>query len=45
MSDVGSLNGTYVDHERVDTAALHHLADLQIGRYILVFLLGTGETA
>jgi pSer/pThr/pTyr-binding forkhead associated (FHA) protein len=45
VSDVGSLNGTYVDHERVDTAPLHHLADLQIGRYILVFLLGTGEAA
>jgi hypothetical protein len=45
VSDVGSLNGTYVDHERVDTAPLHHLADLQIGRYVLVFLLGTGEGA
>jgi hypothetical protein len=43
VSDVGSLNGTYVDHERVDTAALHHLADLQIGRYVLVFLVGTGD--
>jgi pSer/pThr/pTyr-binding forkhead associated (FHA) protein len=43
VSDVGSLNGTYVDHERVDTAPLHHLADLQIGRYVLVFLLGTGD--
>jgi hypothetical protein len=45
VSDVGSLNGTYVDHERVDTAPLHHLADLQIGRYVLVFLLGTGDGA
>jgi hypothetical protein len=43
VSDVGSLNGTYVDHERVETSPLHHLADLQIGRYVLVFLLGTGE--
>ena len=41
VSDVGSLNGTYVDHERVDTAPLHHLADLQIGRFVLVFLEGT----
>jgi len=40
VSDVGSLNGTYVDHERVDTAPLHHLADLQIGRFVLVFLVG-----
>ncbi|MFI5054335.1 MAG: FHA domain-containing protein [Acidimicrobiia bacterium] len=43
VADVGSLNGTYVDHKRVDTAALHHLADLQIGRFILVFLVGNGE--
>jgi hypothetical protein len=40
VSDVGSLNGTYVDHARVDTAPLHHLADLQIGRFVLVFLVG-----
>jgi hypothetical protein len=40
VSDVGSLNGTYVDHKRVDTAPLHHLADLQIGRFVLVFLVG-----
>jgi hypothetical protein len=42
VSDVGSLNGTYVDHHRVDTASLHHLADVQIGRFVLVFLLGSG---
>jgi hypothetical protein len=41
VSDVGSLNGTYVDHKRVETASLHHLADLQIGRFVLVFLVGT----
>jgi pSer/pThr/pTyr-binding forkhead associated (FHA) protein len=40
VSDAGSLNGTYVDHHRVDTAPLHHLADLQIGRFVLVFLVG-----
>ena len=44
VSDVGSLNGTYVDHHRVDTAPLHHLADLQIGRFVLVFLLGSGDS-
>jgi hypothetical protein len=43
VSDVGSLNGTYVDHKRVDTAPLHHLADLQIGRFVLVFLVGSGD--
>ena len=44
VRDVGSLNGTYVDHKRVDTAPLHHLADLQIGRFVLVFLVGSGST-
>jgi FHA domain/zinc-ribbon domain len=44
VSDSGSLNGTYVDHHRVDTAPLHHLADLQIGRFVLLFLLG-GQAA
>ena len=43
VADVGSLNGTYVDHKRVDTAPLHHLADLQIGRFVLVFLVGSGD--
>ncbi len=43
VADVGSLNGTYVDHKRVDTAPLHHLADLQIGRFVLVFLIGSGD--
>jgi hypothetical protein len=40
VSDAGSLNGTYVDHHRVDTAPLNHLADLQIGRFVLVFIVG-----
>jgi hypothetical protein len=44
VSDVGSLNGTYVDHERVDQAVLHHLADLQIGRFVLLFLVGGEPT-
>jgi hypothetical protein len=44
VADVGSLNGTYVDHQRVDRAPLHHLADLQIGRFVLLFLVG-GEPA
>ncbi|MFI5047100.1 MAG: FHA domain-containing protein [Acidimicrobiia bacterium] len=44
VADVGSLNGTYVDHERVDRAPLHHLADLQIGRFVLLFLVGGQPT-
>jgi hypothetical protein len=43
VADVGSLNGTYVDHKRIDTQVLHHLADVQIGRYVLVFLQGDGH--
>ena len=44
VADVGSLNGTYVDHERVDKVALHHLADVQIGRFVLLFLVGGDPT-
>jgi pSer/pThr/pTyr-binding forkhead associated (FHA) protein len=40
VSDAGSLNGTYVNRERVETAPLHHLDELQVGRFVLVFLLG-----
>ena len=42
VRDVGSLNGTYVQRERVDE---HELADgevLQVGRFKLVFVHGTG---
>ena len=43
LEDIGSLNGTYVDRERIDVQPLHHLADVQIGRYVLVFLQGDGN--
>ncbi len=42
VRDVGSLNGTYIERQRVDE---HELADgevLQIGRFKLVFVHGTG---
>jgi pSer/pThr/pTyr-binding forkhead associated (FHA) protein len=39
VSDVGSLNGTYVNHERVDTAPLRHLDELQVGRFVLTFVV------
>jgi pSer/pThr/pTyr-binding forkhead associated (FHA) protein len=42
IRDVGSLNGTYVDHERVEVAPLHDLSELQIGRFVLTFVLGSG---
>lgn len=40
VRDVGSLNGTYVNHERADEAVLRHGDELQIGRYRLSFVLG-----
>jgi hypothetical protein len=43
VSDVGSLNGTYVNHERVETAPLHSLDELQVGRFVLTFLVGGAQ--
>ena len=37
VKDVGSLNGTYVNRERVDVAQLASGDELQIGRFKLVF--------
>ncbi|HMS75718.1 glycogen accumulation regulator GarA [Gordonia sp. (in: high G+C Gram-positive bacteria)] len=36
--DVGSLNGTYVNREPVDTASLSSGDEVQIGKFRLVFL-------
>jgi len=36
--DVGSLNGTYVNREPVESAALANGDEIQIGRFRLVFL-------
>lgn len=38
--DVGSLNGTYVNREPVDQAALTGGDEVQIGKFRLVFLTG-----
>jgi len=38
VRDVGSLNGTYVQHDRVDEVGLRHGDDVQIGKYRLLFL-------
>lgn len=40
LHDVGSLNGTYVNRERIDDAALEHGDEVQIGRYRLSFVQG-----
>ena len=38
VQDLGSLNGTYVNGERVDEAPLRHGDEVQIGLYKLVFV-------
>jgi pSer/pThr/pTyr-binding forkhead associated (FHA) protein len=37
VRDVGSLNGTYVNQERVEEAPLRHGDELQVGKFRLVF--------
>ena len=41
LTDVGSLNGTYVDGERIEEVMLREGAQLQVGKYRLVFVIGT----
>ncbi len=36
--DVGSLNGTYLNRERIERAELHSGDEVQIGKFRLVFL-------
>ncbi len=36
VSDLGSLNGTYVNQRRVAAATLHHGDELQIGRFRMI---------
>ncbi len=42
VRDVGSLNGTYVNRQRIDSVALSGGDEVQIGKYRLVFLPGGG---
>jgi pSer/pThr/pTyr-binding forkhead associated (FHA) protein len=37
VTDVGSLNGTYVNRERIDSVLLQNGDEVQIGKYRLVF--------
>jgi pSer/pThr/pTyr-binding forkhead associated (FHA) protein len=37
VSDVGSLNGTYVNRDRIDEVSLQDADEVQIGKYRLVF--------
>jgi hypothetical protein len=38
VADAGSLNGTYLNRERIERSALHSGDELQIGKFRLVFL-------
>lgn len=40
LHDVGSLNGTYVNRERVENAELRSGDEIQVGKFKLVFLTG-----
>jgi pSer/pThr/pTyr-binding forkhead associated (FHA) protein len=40
VADVGSLNGTYLNRERVESAMLADGDELQIGTFKLLFLAG-----
>ena len=40
VKDVGSLNGTYVNRERIDDTVLENGDEVQIGKFKLVFLTG-----
>lgn len=39
IDDLGSLNGTYVNRERIDSQKLEDGDEVQIGKYRLVFLV------
>ena len=43
VGDVGSLNGTYVNRERIDTVTLAGGDEVQVGKFRLVFLLASRE--
>jgi len=43
VRDVGSLNGTYLNRERIEEAPLANGDEVQVGRFKLVFLAATGE--
>ena len=43
VRDVGSLNGTYVNRERIDETALKTRDEVQIGKFRLVFYAGAAQ--
>ena len=44
VSDVGSLNGTYVNRDRIDDVLLQGGDEVQIGKFRLVFFAGHAAT-
>ena len=44
VRDVGSLNGTYLNRERIDEAPLRTGDELQIGKFKLVYLEGGNDS-
>jgi pSer/pThr/pTyr-binding forkhead associated (FHA) protein len=42
--DAGSLNGTYVNHDRVDQVALRNGSEVQIGKFRLTFYLSPAQS-
>ncbi|MGI9119692.1 MAG: FHA domain-containing protein [Acidimicrobiales bacterium] len=42
LHDAGSLNGTYLNRERIEEAAITNGDEVQIGRFKLVFLATSG---
>lgn len=43
VRDVGSLNGTYVNRDRIDSVDLRDGDEVQVGKYRLVFFTGPGR--
>ena len=43
VQDAGSLNGTYVNRERIDEAVLSSGDEVQVGKFKLVYLRGAVE--
>ena len=45
VHDVGSLNGTYLNRERIDSAVLSSSDEVQIGKFRLVYLTAVSASS
>jgi pSer/pThr/pTyr-binding forkhead associated (FHA) protein len=45
VRDLGSLNGTYINRERVEEATLHNGDELQVGKFRMVFVSAASHVA